>query len=448
MIVSFKAHPCEDREGAGQATACVRYRQLAPVRPLWCQLCQGNPKYRAAFERGWHPERPAQPISYDQRVERTVADLATEAEARILRCRERWQDKTLTRAQCAALCQARGAAEIQRTLRHCVGRCVYFETDRCGRYDPSCEGRTRWMERILRYPCPMERMHQAMACRHGGTRLITLSDLRADTLVLASQLPPTITRIVGIARSGMMPASMLACLWHVPLWSTSPKGLVDLGTTYRLKPANAPRDHVLLVDDTAHRGKAMERYGAVVRSRWRDAELTRAVVYTTPFARKWVDVAAVELPPPHYLEWHLFNSPYAHAAMDFDGVLCHDIAPEDDDDGPRYRAALANAKPKYLVRSCRVPLIVTARLDRPEYREITQRWLSGHGIQVDRLVMGPWKSLAQRNQPGRVARWKAKTYQDSDLKLFIESDPDQARQIARDSGKPVLCPAAKLVYRM
>jgi len=108
---------------------------------------------------------------------------------------------------------------------------------------------------------------------------------------------------------------------------------------------------------------------------------------------------------------------------------------------------LAAAKPKYLVRYCAIPLVITARLGRPEYRAITRQWLDRHGITVDRLEMGPWQSLSERNQPGVVAGWKARMYKDSDLRLMIESCPIQARHIAGQSAKPVLCPEAKLVYR-
>lgn len=409
-------------------------------------------RYWKALEEGrtrW--QRPAlvqKAVPYPERVERTIATLLTAAQAQILGRRRRWNAPRLSFDECRGLCGARVLPEIEATLRFCVERCLEFQGDRCGHAGLSCQARTLWLERIIRQPCKKEEEH-AVACRNRATRFVTLDDLRADTLQLVGQLPPTITRVIAIARSGLLPGSIVATRLHLPLWSTSPGGFVDLGTTYRLKPSQLPReDHVLLIDDTAHQGVAMRRYANRVRGRWPDVKLTRAVIYSTVGARKWIDLCPTEpLPAPHYLEWHLFNSPFAQAAFDFDGVLCHDIAPEDDGDGPRYLAALQKAKPKYYARFCEIPLIVTARLDRPAYRQASLDWLARHGIRVGQLVMGPWKSLTERNQPGRVPAWKASIYKHSSLKLFIESCPDQARRIAREAGKPVLSPAARIVFQ-
>lgn len=449
-----------------ETTACECSGPEPGKRTFWChrhqrkktrrlrELCRTRPDYFRLWEEGRRPgqkvpskrrTRPPEEM-YPQRMKAALATATAAIRRQILSRRQGWNAPGLTFDQCAGLMFARPWAQIAETLKFCVRRCVHFGPGGCEWHGTSCQDRTRWRERIARQRCKVEEEYQKMA-RREPTRFLTLDDLRADTLRLLGRLPPTISRVVGIARSGIIPASTLACLLHVPLWSTSPAGLVNLGTTYRLRPREANREHVLLVDDTAHTGNAMRRYGPIVRRHWPQASLTKGVIYTTPAARSSVDVFAVHLPPPHYLQWHLFNSPYACAAMDFDGILSEDIAPGDDDDGPRYREALRTARPKYLVRYCAIPLVVTARLDRAKYRQLTLDWLARHGIRVDRLVMGPWKSLAERNRPGEVARFKARVYRESRLRLFIESCPDQARQIARDAHKPVLCPAAKLVFR-
>jgi len=350
-------------------------------------------------------------------------------------------DKTLQWMNARPWPQIEQSARICATCPECTGRL-------CRRFGSSCQDRQRWLRQLLTRSCEREEELQRTSIRRLETPFVTIDDLQRQTRTLVGRLPPTITDVVGIARSGLIPATILACLIHRPLWSLSTTGLNDLGTTYRLQTAAAPpaKRHALLLDDTAFKGGAMRRFPAILREHWPDAQILRAVVYSTPAAKRFVDLSAAELPPPHYLEWHWSNSPLAHACWDFDGLLCEDCLPEDDDDGPRYEQFLATARPRYYARHTTLPLVVTARLDRPRYRELTQNWLRRHGIRCDRLVMGPWGSLQERAAPLAVERFKSAHYRQSKLRLFIESDARQARVIARLAQKPVLCPAAGVVY--
>lgn len=284
--------------------------------------------------------------------------------------------------------------------------------------------------------------------RRGGPMFIRLQDLQLDTKKLASRLPSDLSAVVGIARSGLMPASILSTMLHLPLYSVSRAGVVDLGYGTRLGERGAPngRSTVLLVDDTAFAGTAMRTYPAILERAFPGVHVLKAVIYASAEAHRLVDFYSVLLPKPHWLEWHWFNSPMvARAAFDFDGILCHDPEPGEDDDGPRYREFLRRAQPLYVPRHTRIPLVVTARLDRPEYRRLTQEWLARWRITAGRLVMGPWSSVRARN-PRSVARFKANQYRQSKLSLFVESDPKQAEAIAAQTGKRVLCPAAGKVF--
>jgi hypothetical protein len=110
-------------------------------------------------------------------------------------------------------------------------------------------------------------------------------------------------------------------------------------------------------------------------------------------------------------------------ASDLDGIFCPDIFAEDDDDGPRYLAAIRRALPIQRPNRRPIPLIVTARLEK--YRAETEVWLRRVGIRWQRLIMGPWETLRQRNQgwPENVVRLTCEAYLASGLKLFVESDP-------------------------
>lgn len=254
---------------------------------------------------------------------------------------------------------------------------------------------------------------------------VTTAQLVADTLALLPQLPADLDAVVGIARSGLLPASLVATARHVPLWTCSRgQGLTDPGHGGRMDGATGgdPR-HVVVVDDTAALGREMPAAAALVRERWPAARITRAVVYCTPQARRAVDLCAAIYPGAHYLEWNWCNAGHGAACgYDFDGVLCHDDDP---------------ARPLFLPRRAPVPLIATGRHE--SRREVTEAWLDRWGVRCERLVMRDFDAPGEYD-PDRIAAFKASHYQASKCILFAESDPWQAERIAEITGRAVLCP--------
>jgi hypothetical protein len=279
-----------------------------------------------------------------------------------------------------------------------------------------------------------------------ASAFLTTADLARDTLALIPALPPDLDAIVGIARSGVIPAGLLAAHLHLPLFSIaqSSREVLDLGHGGRLDAGRGkPLRRVLLVDDTVAHGRAMARCAPAVRSRFAPARLLRAAVYVHPENRRAVDLAGRLYPMPHFLEWNLWNAGHGEwMACDFDGILCEDIAPRDDDDGPRYAALLAGIRPKYLPRRRPVRLIVTGRLEK--WRALTEEWLRRWGIRWQELLMHPGELGARTFDS--IVRLKADAYAASRCATFVESDPGQARRIAELSGRPVVCPQAGRVF--
>jgi uncharacterized HAD superfamily protein/hypoxanthine phosphoribosyltransferase len=278
---------------------------------------------------------------------------------------------------------------------------------------------------------------------------ITTERLIADTSTLVGMLPTNIDAVVGIARSGLLPATLLATRLHLPLWQIgkhSPLVPAGAGGRMRNKLLWAKPSHILLIDDTVASGSSMRDAERLLVQYWPDVTITRATVYAHPTGRAVVDLAVAILPGRHFLEWNWPNAGHAEQmAFDFDGILCHDIAIEDCDDGPRYERALEHAKPLHLPRRKPIPLIVTARPER--HRDVTETWLSRHGVRAQRLIMRDWPYSNGQHDTSAIARWKAEHFKRSGLSLFAESDPTQARLIAEISKKPVLCPAAGRVIR-
>lgn len=277
-----------------------------------------------------------------------------------------------------------------------------------------------------------------------------------DTISLIAKLPPNLSGIAGIPRSGILPASVLAMYLHLPLYELSPQhGLRQIGHGSRGGVWGGDRNGPLLVvDDTIYGGGAMRR----ARQQMAGRNALFAAIYPTAWTVNQVDYYARILPSLQLLEWCHFNNGVwvGHAseasygsgiATDFDGILCHDPDVPDADAGEgldRYRHWLVNAKPRWLPRLFPARLVVTARLER--WRAETEAWLRRWGVRWEKLIMHPARTASERNQSD-VAAWKAEHYRNCGCGFFLESDPRQAERIAQLSRKSVVCPPTGQVWR-
>lgn len=260
---------------------------------------------------------------------------------------------------------------------------------------------------------------------------VTAGDLARDAVALSARLGEAVDAVVGVARSGLMPAAVIATLRHLPLysWAKGARDVVPLGGGRR-EPARGTPSTVAVIDDTAMGGATIQEAKKAVSAAWPTARITTAVVYTAPAARTAADHVHALYPGRHYLEWNLYNSGWGEElATDFDGVLCHDL----ESGGPI-------GAPLYLPRREPVALIVTGRHERD--RAETEGWLTRHGVRCEKLVMRTWEpeTETEAEYPERCALWKATHYAASDCTLFVESDPAQAKMINEATGRPVLCP--------
>ena len=297
-------------------------------------------------------------------------------------------------------------------------------------------------------------MHWARSFQptNGTPDFITTEQLVADTLSLIPRLPPDVTMVVGSARSGLIPASLVAMMLHLPITivRNRQKDFVPAGHGWRLlQGAPTTQGKILVIDDTTMTGNSLLRMKQILEGM--PGEKIYASVYCNPAAVNKPDLWAVDLPWPHLLQWNLPNSVLLDSfALDFDGILCEDCLPADDDDGLRYERFLQDARPLYLVRKKPITLIVTARLEK--YRPQTMAWMDRWGISAKKLVMGPWADIEDRRRDD-IAAWKAEslkrffsTRDRISPKFFIESDPKQAQRIAELTGRLVVCPSAKCCF--
>ena len=272
----------------------------------------------------------------------------------------------------------------------------------------------------------------------------SFGDLSQDIAKHITRIPLEVDLIVGIPRSGLMAASMLALMLNKKFCDVASffdNRSLQHGSTRM--PSNCDLAYplqartILILDDSVDSGRSMRRVLSELESLRDGRTFITAAVYASNHGRSAVDLYFEHVDMPRFFAWNLFHrNELAHCCVDIDGVLCNDPTHEENDDGARYLRFLENATP--LARpTYRIGHLVTSRLEK--YREPTERWLNAHNIQFEHLHMLDLPSAAERRRLGCHAQFKASVYRSLGTStLFIESEPNQAMEIARLSGKPVL----------
>ncbi len=311
---------------------------------------------------------------------------------------------------------------------------------------PQCPLLTHPMVIRYRRESGLDTQRDARILATSRLRWVSNADRWRTVERLKAKLPTGITGVAGVARSGLSTAVEIAMAWHLPVYSLQRGALQPLLGGWRFRDPPQDDGTLLVVDDTVASGQSFEALAPTLAVLRKSRPVITAVVYASPDAKHAVDLYGEELVLPHLLEWNFANSIHSDSvALDFDGVLCEDCPPVDDDDGDRYRSFLRTVAPKYLFRLRPVPLIVTARLEK--YRTETMQWLAAHRVRVKKLVMGPWRDIQERAAKWNPGEFKGTAYRNSRCSLFVESCPLQAEAIFRFSGRPVLCPATGQVWQ-
>jgi uncharacterized HAD superfamily protein/adenine/guanine phosphoribosyltransferase-like PRPP-binding protein len=248
--------------------------------------------------------------------------------------------------------------------------------------------------------------------------------------------------IVGIPRSGMLVATLLATHMQKPLADV--EGYL-MGLSHKRYNIRAGGNRILLVDDSCNKGRAMS--WAVSRVRKRAQVVTRLVVYG-PYQlsnpQEVCDIWLEECQGPRVFQWNMWKHiRLPRWSFDFDGVFCRDPTNEENDDGPKYQKFIETTQPLF-VPERPIGHIITGRLEK--YRESSVKWLKKHGIAYGTMHMMPYATKAERMAAGGRGGWKAKTFMEIGSEFFIESNPKQAGIITKLSGKPVWCTSTQSFF--
>ncbi len=268
-----------------------------------------------------------------------------------------------------------------------------------------------------------------------------ITDLNNVILKRLNIIPRDFDLIVGVPRSGMLPANLLSLYLNRPY--TDIHSFLN-GHIYKAGARSQFFDisefkKILVVDDSIASGSAMVEVKESLKHLESKFDLKYCAVYIIPGKEKMVDYFFEIVPLPRYFQWNILNhTTLEKACFDIDGVLCADPLPEQNDDGPKYIDFILNAPPLFIPGS-KIGTVVTSRLEK--YRKETETWLKANNIKYNDLVMLDLPDMAARQRANNHGDHKAKAYMSKPYVLFIESEYHQAVEINRISKKPVLCTA-------
>lgn len=244
--------------------------------------------------------------------------------------------------------------------------------------------------------------------------------------------------VVGIPRSGMLPANLIALYLNVPY--TDIDSFVEnriYGAGDRQKYIKTKSNNVLVIDDSISAGIALNKAKNKLKN-VKNYNLIYGAVYARSSSKHLVNFYCEVVDGDRIWEWNLFHNQIilGRSCMDIDGVLCRDPTSEENDDGEKYHKFLLTAEPKF-IPTVKIKTLITCRLEK--YRNETMFWLKKHNVQYDTLIMLNLPNKEARIKWGKYGDYKAEEYKKAEYIFFIESSLKEAKQIKELTKKQVFC---------
>lgn len=244
--------------------------------------------------------------------------------------------------------------------------------------------------------------------------------------------------VVGIPRSGMLPANLIALYLNVPF--TDIDSFIDnrvYGLGERKQYVNSNSNNVLVIDDSIADGKALAKAKAKLKN-VKDYRLYYGAIFARSKSKHLVDFYGEVIDGDRIFEWNLFHNQLilGNSCLDIDGVLCRDPTPEENDDGEKYHRFLLTAEPKF-IPTVKIKTLISCRLEK--YRNETMFWLKKHNIQYDNLILLNLPNAEERRKWNKYGEYKGNEYKKNGYIFFIESSLSEAKRIKEVSNKSVFC---------
>jgi len=250
-------------------------------------------------------------------------------------------------------------------------------------------------------------------------RYVPLAVMACDMAEWAETLPHNIDVVVGIPRQGLIPAAIAALYLGKPL--STPDLILEGKYWQSDKIATGPIKRILLIDDSYASGYQFTKIYDSLRQKFE-------VIPAVPYAQgSWkFPIPPSKDCPYTTLFWTNLTHTPTILGTDLDGVLCEEPPHFKSDYGLElyYR----DAKPKR-IPTYEIEVIATGR--RECHRRVTVNWLKKHGVKYKHLVMRTDGSILETKRDA-IRKYKPR--------IFLESDPHEAKWLFAHTNCPVITP--------
>lgn len=264
------------------------------------------------------------------------------------------------------------------------------------------------------------------------------SDLSVDILNEIHKIPKDIHLILGVPRSGIIPAQIIGSQLNLPVLSLNEflnNSFESFGER-KLKVDINSIENILIIDDSVNSGRTFKKVKSLL-TQYENYNTKYAAIYSSTVENDFVNFYLKYFPQPRVFQWNYKNHFIAtQSCYDFDGVLCVDPTEQENDDGENYLRFLKSSKPLF-IPSHKISCIITSRLEK--YRSETEFWLQKHGVDYGELIMLDLPNAEERRKLQIHAKFKAEKYLNRDEIFFYESNWEQAKEIFKLTNKKVFC---------
>lgn len=267
---------------------------------------------------------------------------------------------------------------------------------------------------------------------------ISYAQLAKDVERIIPQLPDDIGLVVGIPRSGLTVALMVAQRLKRPATSVDWPVSYNVAFSHKLRLREGG-NRILLVDDSSRTGTSLNKARRTLAENLetKDVPVSTLVMYVTKPLYSRVDYCARVIGTPRAFQWNVLNhSILRKSCVDIDGVLCRDPVKEEYANPAKMLEFVRTVKPM-ATPDYKIKALVTWRP--ASLKTETVKWLRKHGIRYDKIYFRPGPYADKIGVANVIkGRWKANVYQKEKAWLFIESNNNLAQHIHRYAKKPVL----------
>jgi hypothetical protein len=256
----------------------------------------------------------------------------------------------------------------------------------------------------------------------------------------APALPSDIDLVVGIPRSGLLPANMISLLRNVPLADLDgfiAGRILSAGRTRRQAAFDLSASgfrNVLVVDDSVFSGGSMREARQKLSDSGITANFIYCAIYSGAATHPDADIVLEVVPTPRMFQWNVFHhSLLARACIDLDDLI---LPPLDGARKAGMKLDCSKVSP-ICVPTRPVGHLVTGH---PELRRAeVEACLQSLDVAYDHLWMP--------SRGGDPVGFKARVYKNSNAIIMMTCSDEDAALIAEDAQRPVLSLESHLVVK-